>query len=199
MKRWERREKQAKEHSSSAIEALCNELRSFVERGDSFPEVDRALITLLVVERLEQDDLSTTKTDTHAEPPSRWMLTARKYLEEHQGREVSINQYELVAVFDGPEKAIRCGRAILDSNEARSLRMRAGVYSREHDLWRDGTDDTSVRLGRAIAQHGALGDVITTKGVADVIAGSRIPLSPRGAHALFGLTGLWTLFASSQE
>jgi hypothetical protein len=41
--------------------------------------------------------------------------------------------------------------------------------------------------------------VVTTKHVADVIAGSRIPLSPRGEHTLHGLGGTWTLFASSRD
>lgn len=180
-------------------EGLCNELRAFVERETNIPQVERALVALLVIERIELDEPLGANVGVDSEIESQWLLAARKHLEANLGREVSSGRDNLVAVFDGPEKAIRSARAILDSAEAGSLSVRAGVYLREHDIWRDGTDDTSVRVGRAIARHGVPGDVVTTKHVADVIAGSRIPLSPRGEHTLHGLGGTWALFASSRD
>jgi hypothetical protein len=180
-------------------ETLSEELRAFVQRAGSSPEVERALVALLVVERIGQGEPSGAKAEIETTLQSQWLLIARKHLEAFLGREVSSSQAEFVAVFDGPEKAIRCAHSILDSAELRPLSMRAGVYSREHDLWRDGTNDVSVRLGRSIAQHGAPGEVITIKDVADIIAGSRIQLAPRGEHALHGLPGVWALFASSRD
>lgn len=178
-------------------ERLCKELRAFMDVGRGVPEVERALVALLVVERIEHWQASNANAAVDAALPTQWLPLARTHLEAFLGRELGSSRAELVAVFDGPEKAIRCARSILDFAELRSLGLRAGVYSREHDLWRDGTDETSMRLGRAIARHGAPGDVITTKHVADVIAGSHIPLSPRGEHTLLGIDGTWALFASS--
>lgn len=180
-------------------DAICEAIRAFVETTaqPQSAEPEQALIAVLRIECLESPDNTIRKSVPLESRYLQWLGLARSRLEGQRGREVANEDGALIVLFDGPEKAIRCARALLSSGADLGLSMRAGVCACEHALWRDGVDSNTAALSRSIVQHGSPGDILTTKTVADVIAGSGICLVSRGEQVVLeGFPGRWTLLAT---
>ena len=93
----------------------------------------------------------------------------------------------VLATFDGPARAIRCGRAALDKAHDLGLQLRAGIHTGEVE--RDGAVATGIAVHMA-ARIGALAaadEVLVTSTVRDLVAGSGIEFEDRGRHLLKGV------------
>jgi class 3 adenylate cyclase len=53
----------------------------------------------------------------------------------------------------------------------------------------------AVHIGARVAQRAGAGEVLVSSTVKDLVAGSQIAFSERGAHQLKGVPGEWRLFA----
>jgi pimeloyl-ACP methyl ester carboxylesterase len=102
------------------------------------------------------------------------------------------------AVFDGPARAIRCGCAI--STAARRVRvpLTIGLHTGECDL-QDGVARGLVgRVGARVAQLGHEHEVLVSRTVVDLVAGSELRFIDRGMHRLTNEAGEWRVFAVEQ-
>jgi class 3 adenylate cyclase len=100
-----------------------------------------------------------------------------------------------LATFDGPARAIRCATAICDAVRGLGLEVRAGVHTGEVEL-RDGDiSGIAVHLAARVAAAAGAGEVLVSRTVVDLVAGSGLEFSDRGEHALKGVPGEWQLFA----
>jgi class 3 adenylate cyclase len=99
------------------------------------------------------------------------------------------------ATFDGPARAIRCACAIRDSLRDLDLEVRAGLHTGECE--RDGERMTgiAVHIGARVAAMAGPGEVLVSRTVKDLVAGSGIELDNRGEHELKGIPGDWQLFS----
>jgi class 3 adenylate cyclase len=99
------------------------------------------------------------------------------------------------ATFDGPARAIRCACAIRDSLRDLDLEVRAGLHTGECE--RDGERMTgiAVHIGARVAAMAGPGEVLVSRTVKDLVAGSGIELDDRGEHELKGVPGDWQLFS----
>jgi class 3 adenylate cyclase len=99
-------------------------------------------------------------------------------------------------VFDGPSRAIRCAQAIRDGATAYGLQMRVGVHTGEIEL-RDGdVAGIAVHLAARVAARAGVGEVLVSRTVVDLVAGSGLELQDRGNHDLKGIDTAWQLFAA---
>ena len=55
----------------------------------------------------------------------------------------------------------------------------------------------AVHIGARVMGLGGPGDVLASRTVKDLVAGSRLEFSDRGVHGLKGIPGEWQLFAAS--
>ena len=96
---------------------------------------------------------------------------------------------------DGPARAIRCACAIRDSLRDLDLDVRAGLHAGECE--RDGERVTgiAVHIGARVAAMAGPGEVLVSRTVKDLVAGSGIELDDRGEHELKGVPGDWQLFS----
>jgi pimeloyl-ACP methyl ester carboxylesterase/class 3 adenylate cyclase/DNA-binding winged helix-turn-helix (wHTH) protein len=112
----------------------------------------------------------------------------------HQGEIVKTTGDGVVAVFDGP------GRAVLSALELRSavaplgLELRAGVHTAE--IERRGTDiaGIGVHIASRVADAASPGEVWVSRTVTDLVAGTGLQFRSRGSVELAGLDEPWTLF-----
>jgi class 3 adenylate cyclase len=119
----------------------------------------------------------------------------RRALVRFGGREINTTGDGILATFDVPASAIRCAVAAIDSNRELGLNVRAGVHAGECD--RSGDDITGIAVhicARVTALAGA-GEVLVSRTVKDLVAGSGLGFDDRGAHTLKGLPDVWQLFA----
>jgi class 3 adenylate cyclase len=101
----------------------------------------------------------------------------------------------VLAVFDTPGRGIRCATALQERLRAVGIEIRAGLHTGE--VQRRGADVGGIGVhiaARVMAAAGG-GEVLVSRTVRDLVAGSDIALDDQGAHALKGMAGEWELFA----
>ena len=113
------------------------------------------------------------------------------------GREVKSIGDGFLATFDGPARAIRCARAILDSPEELGIRVRAGVHTGECEVMGDDIGGIAVHIAARVSALAGPNEVLVSRTVKDLVAGSGIEFSERGTHTLRGVPDTWQLYAAS--
>ena len=97
--------------------------------------------------------------------------------------------------FDGPARAIACAQRIVDGARELKLEVRAGVHAGECEIAGPKIAGIAVVTGARISALAAPGEVLVSRTVRDLVAGSGIELADRGEHQLKGVPGTWQLFA----
>ncbi len=177
-------------------ETVCREIQSFAEKHHAAPQPEQALVFVMCIECLGETGKPGVEEGTAGSLVADWLAEVRTQLSEFHGREVKPRDAGIVAVFDGPVRAIRCALSIVKSAKQHACVSRAGIHLDAYDVWRDGIDDNLIGLCESVALHGMPGDVMITASVGDLVAGSTIDLEPKGDHQLKGFPGLWTLLAA---
>jgi class 3 adenylate cyclase len=121
---------------------------------------------------------------------------ARRLVTREGGRLVKRTGDGILAVFDGPGRGIRCALALRQELRAVGLDIRAGLHVGELDLRDDDVGGIAVHIGARIMAAAGPGEVLVSRTVRDLVAGSGIALEDRGTHTLKGLSDPWQLFAA---
>ncbi|WP_432477134.1 alpha/beta fold hydrolase [Nocardioides sp. GXQ0305] len=109
-----------------------------------------------------------------------WMRgIVREVLEAHRGVPAVAEQETVLATFDGPGRAIRCGLALAERIRAAGLAASIGLHTAE--VARRGADvsGAGVAVAQAVADRAATGEVWVTSTVRDLTAGSGLSFEPR--------------------
>ena len=178
-------------------ESALGEVQEFLTGTRSTPTPDRMLATVLFT-----DIVDSTKTATEL-GDRRW----REVLEGHQravrdaltrfdGREVKSTGDGFLATFDGPARGIHCARAILDSSDPLGIRVRAGLHTGECEVMGDDIGGIAVHIAARVSAYAGGGEVLVSRTVKDLVAGSGIVFTDRGTHELKGVPDVWQLYAA---
>jgi class 3 adenylate cyclase len=119
----------------------------------------------------------------------------RRQLVRFRGHELDTAGDGFFASFDGPARAIRCACAIVDSVRDLGLEVRAGLHTGECEQVEGKVGGIAVHIGARVAAEAGPGEVIVSRTVRDLVAGSGIDFSDRGNAQLKGVPGDWDLFA----
>jgi class 3 adenylate cyclase len=130
----------------------------------------------------------------------------RDLLEHHQSiSEREINRWRgrlikstgdgVLATFDGPARAVRCAGEIRDSLQTSEISIRAGVHTGEIELLGDDIGGIAVHIGQRISALADPNEILVSRTVVDITAGSGLEFAPRGEHQLKGVPGTWPTFA----
>ncbi|HEY6379941.1 MAG TPA: AAA family ATPase [Candidatus Dormibacteraeota bacterium] len=120
----------------------------------------------------------------------------RRELARHRGREIDTAGDGFLAAFDGPARAIRCARAVVDALADAGLPVRAGLHTGECEVLGDKLAGIAVHVAARVAAAAGAGEVLVTATVRELVAGSGVELVERDAVTLRGLPGEWRLFAA---
>jgi pimeloyl-ACP methyl ester carboxylesterase/DNA-binding winged helix-turn-helix (wHTH) protein len=161
-------------------DAIVEAVRRFVAELGGGTDRTRVLATLLFV----RTDRFSDELDQDASREIRWF----------HGEKIGRIDDALVATFDGPARAIRCARALLDASESRSLRLAAGLHTGECELTPEGVAGVSVEIGALLAEAAAVGEIVVSNTVRDLVAGSGLEFEARGVASLGERLGDWPVF-----
>jgi class 3 adenylate cyclase len=119
----------------------------------------------------------------------------RHQLARFSGHQEKLTDDGILATFDGPARALRCGAAIRDAARQIGLEVRVGIHTGEAE--RRGTElaGIAVHLAHRVCETAQPGEVLVSRTVVDLVAGSGIPFDDRGEHDLKGIPAPWRLFA----
>ena len=121
----------------------------------------------------------------------------RMHVDHGGGELVSTTGDGVVAIFDGPTRAIRAAAAIQASARAAGLAVRAGVHAGECERMPDGVAGLAVHIAARICALAGADEIMTTGTVRDLMVGSVLAFEHRGSHELRGVPGAWTVFAAA--
>lgn len=119
----------------------------------------------------------------------------RRELARYRGVEVDTAGDGFLARFAGPARAIRCAQDTISGTRDLGLALRAGIHTGECELVEGKPAGLSVHVGARVAAEARPDEVLVSSTVKDLVAGSGIGFSERGAFELKGVPGRWTLYA----
>jgi class 3 adenylate cyclase len=119
----------------------------------------------------------------------------RAQLARFRGREVNTSGDGFLAMFDGPQRAIRCAMAIRDAVQSLGIQVRAGLHTGECEVRGDDIGGIGVHIGARVSALAGPNDVLVSSTLRDLVIGSGLEFEDRGTHELKGVPGEWRLFA----
>jgi class 3 adenylate cyclase len=123
----------------------------------------------------------------------------RSQLARFRGREVSTAGDGFLAMFDGPQRAIRCAMAIRDAVQSLGIEVRAGLHTGECEVRGDDIGGIAVHIGARVSALAGPNDVLVSSTLRDLVIGSGLEFEDRGTHELKGVPGEWHLFAVASQ
>jgi class 3 adenylate cyclase len=123
--------------------------------------------------------------------------TVDRALQTHRGELVNIAGDGAFATFDGPARGIRCAASIGETLRRNGLDVRSGLHAGEVTRRGGEVSGLAVHIGARVSALAEPGEVLVTRTVRDLVAGSGIGFEARGEHALKGVPDRWALYAAS--
>jgi class 3 adenylate cyclase len=182
---------------TEGTDQILDETEEFLTGARSVPEPDRVLASVLFTDIVD----STRRAAELGDRSWRLLLNrhdafSERQVERYGGRLVKTTGDGVLAVFDGPARSVRCARAISDGAQALGLEVRAGVHTGEVELRGDDIAGLGVNIASRVESLAQPGEVLVSRTVTDLVAGSGLDFADRGEHDLKGVPGRWRLFAS---
>src|SRR5215210_7799050 len=175
----------------------AGEIQEFLTGARYEPEPKRVLATVVFTDIVDSTHTAAELGDMRwHELLDRHGVTVRKALERFGGREVKTTGDGFLATFDGPARAVRCARAILDSSEGQGIRVRAGLHTGECEMIGDDIGGIAVHIAARVSGLARPSEVLVSRTVKDLVAGSGLEFDERGAHELKGVPDSWELYAA---
>lgn len=113
------------------------------------------------------------------------------------GREIQTLGDGFLATFDGPARGVRCGLAVVAASREIGVEVRAGLHTGECERAGDDVGGIGVHIAARVLAHAGSGEVLVSRTVTDLVAGSGLAFADRGAHELRGVPGEWQLYLAS--
>ena len=164
-------------------DSILDEIESFTRALPDAAIVDRVLATVATVsfgsELSSLDDVQ---------------RLVRRKLDLFRGQELNLDGSALVAAFDGPARCIRFVKGLFLSAGDFGSHFAAGIHTGECDV-RDGSYvGYAVSLAALIALEAKAGQIIVSRTVKDLVAGSGITFAEAGIRPFRGFDEEWQLF-----
>jgi class 3 adenylate cyclase len=178
---------------------LTDEIERFVTGSvnQHFAPAERAFAVVLYTDLVGSTDHASEMGDR------RWREllevhnhTSGRQIERHRGRLVKSTGDGVLAVFDAPTRAVRCAQAILGDIHQLGFEAYAGLHAGEVELVGDDIAGIAVHIAARVMSSAAPGEVLVSRTVKDLLAGSGLRFEDRGLHTLRGVRDQWHLFAT---
>jgi class 3 adenylate cyclase len=176
--------------------ASFQEIAQFLTGEQAEVADDRVLATVLFTDIVD----STRRAADMGDRLWRALLDAhdavvRAQLNRFRGREVGTAGDSFLAMFDGPQRAIRCAMAIRDAVQSLGIQVRAGLHTGECEVRGDDIGGIGVHIGARVSALAGANDVLVSSTLRDLVIGSGLDFDDRGTHELKGVPGEWRVFA----
>ena len=181
-------------------DAVLEEIEGFLTGMRRGPSPDRVLATVMFTDIVG----STTKAAEIGDARWKELLRAhdaliRAELARFRGVEVKTTGDGFLATFDGPARAVSCAQAIADGVRTLGIEIRAGCHTGEVERLPGDVGGIAVHIGARICSLAGSGEVLVSRTVKDLVAGSGLSFDDRGFHELKGVPERWRLYAVTRE
>jgi class 3 adenylate cyclase len=178
-------------------DAILGEIEVFVTGARRGDVTDRVLTTVLFVDIVKSTSrLAAVGDQRWRELLDRYDAEIARNLEIFRGRQVKNTGDGTLAVFEGPARAIRCAQALHDALRNDDIELRSGLHTGEVEMRGDDVNGIAVVIAQRVQAAAEPNEVLVSRTIVDLVAGSGIDFRDRGEHDLKGLPGRWRLFAA---
>jgi class 3 adenylate cyclase len=186
------------EHSPIAgdTDAILDEIEEFVsgQRHEHAP--DRVLATVMFTDIVDSTARAAELGDRRwTELLEGHYRLIRRQLPRFGGQEIKTIGDGFLATFDGPARGVRCALAIISAAGEFGLTLRAGLHTGECEVRGADVSGIAVHIGARVSSLAGAGEVLVSRTVKDLVAGSGLRFEDRGSHTLKGVPDDWQLFA----
>jgi class 3 adenylate cyclase len=173
------------------------EISAFLGQPEVETVDDRPLATVLFTDMVA----STEQLAERGDSAWRRLLddhdrTVNRIVTGYRGRLIKTTGDGILATFDGPARAVRCAFAVRDAAYEHGITLRAGLHTGEIELRTFDITGIAVHIASRISALAQPHEVLVSRTVIDLTAGSGLQFEPRGEHELKGVPGAWPIFAA---
>jgi pimeloyl-ACP methyl ester carboxylesterase len=166
-------------------DAILDAIEGFLATGHATVDADRVLATVVTATIAGTPD---TRVAFEAQ--------VRESIDRHRGRLLSLTAGRVQAAFDGPARAIRCAASLADAGRRTGRAVRAGLHTGECEVVGGTIHGRAVGISQELSGLAADGDVLVSRTVVDLVAGSGLAFEHRGAPPLPAQGGPVDVFAA---
>jgi len=178
---------------------ILDEVEEFLTGARSEREPDRMLATVMFTDIVDSTRRAVELGDRRwRELLVRHDEIVREVIARHRGREIKTMGDGFLATFDGPARGIRAALSAREAVRPLDIEIRAGLHTGEVEVIREDIGGIAVNIGARVGALAGPGEVLVSRTVTDLVAGSGIAFDDRGAHTLKGVPGDWQLFAVAE-
>jgi class 3 adenylate cyclase len=187
--------------SGESMDAICDRMEDFLADIRLTHEPDRVLATILFTDIVGSTERASAMGDRKwKDLLSEHDRVARGQVERFRGRLVTTTGDGLLATFDGPGRAIRCAHAMSRALRPFDTQIRAGLHTGEIELREsDDIGGIAVHIAARVMAEAGPGEVVCSRTVKDLVAGSEFSFEDRGLCTLKGVPEQWQLYSVSAK
>ena len=187
-------------YATDTAELFINEIEEFITGVRRGPVTDRVLATVLFTDIVGSTELAASIGDHQwGQLLGRHNEITSRHVNQFHGKLIDRAGDGMLAMFDGPARAIRCAQALREALRRINIEIRAGLHSGEIELKEDEILGMAVHVGARVKDLAGPGEILTSGTVKDLVLGSGIPFENRGLHKLKGVPGEWQVFSAIEE
>ena len=167
---------------------MLAQLRKFVGAPPPAARAERVLATVLFTDIVgSTDQLARLGDATWTSKLDRHEAIVQDGLKRFGGRLVKMTGDGSLATFTGPARGAQAARWILDALAAEHLNARAGIHVGEIELQGDDIAGLAVHVAARVMGEASNDEVLVTRTVRDLTAGSGLVFEDRGVRQLKGI------------
>ncbi len=182
------------------VDGVADEIAEFLTGVRPAKPVEERLAAILVASIAEADARATQLGDR------RWRATVDRYekamrriVERLGGAVVRAGDDGTLATFDGPARAVRCGREIVAAVHDLDLEVGVGVHAGEIQADTPSPVGVAFHVTSRIASLARPGEVLASRTIVDLVAGSGQAFATRGSYELLNAGDEWQVYAAISE
>jgi pimeloyl-ACP methyl ester carboxylesterase/class 3 adenylate cyclase len=181
------------------MDAIVDEVERFVlALGVEEAQLDRVLATVLFTDVVGSTEKASELGDRGwKELVEEHHRRVRGQLARYRGVEVDTAGDGFFATFDGPARAVRCARSIVDAVAPLGIEVRAGVHTGEVQTIDNKVGGMAVVIGARVGASAGASEVLVSQTVKDLVAGSGLSFEDAGDHELKGVPDRWRVYRVS--
>ncbi len=181
-------------------DAILDEVEEFVTGIRPAAVTDRVLATVLFTDIVDSTRRQAELGDRGwKELAERHHATVRDLLARYRGLEQDTAGDGFYVRFDGPARAIRCAQDIVRSVSGLGIEVRAGLHTGECEIVDGKCSGLSVSIGARVMALAGPSEILVSRTVKDLVAGSGLRLEDAGDHELKGVPERWHLYRVADE
>jgi pimeloyl-ACP methyl ester carboxylesterase/class 3 adenylate cyclase len=168
-------------------DAMLDAIEGFLGHGHDAVGTDRVLATILTAGIGASAAGATGRQAFEAQ--------ARGDIDRQRGRLLAFSPTQIQAAFDGPARAIRCAATLVAAGARADRAVRAGLHTGECELVAGEMRGVAVGLSSDLAALARTGEVLVSRTLVDLVAGSGLEFESRGPRPFGGNGDRFEIFA----